>query len=356
MIELPGRPEMAALRDKMIRHARLDQSLLELDAAISDSEEGEFTLFVGPTGIGKTTTLNKEHNNLVERYGPLAALGQVPILSVRTPGMGASGFITKDFYHAIQRRLDEPGIGSKIEYPPVGRDVPLAVRTRYEPESAARWGCIGALQERGVKIILADEAQHLSLTGGAKHVMSLLESIKYLAEESGVRIVLAGTYGLKGLVDLNAQLSRRTWRVHFDRYHLDNDSDRAAFTDVVRAFQANLPDSAVSLEAHSEQLYDMSLGCVGLLKKLLMRALGSALRTDGRITLEQLRKSSDHAARAIMLREITQGEGIFSPDAIAVAPELPPAFRPVGSTATKRQPFKRNPERDPVGPRGSVGR
>jgi hypothetical protein len=90
--------------------------------------------------------------------------------------------------------------------------------------------------------------------------------------------VLVGTYELLGLTNLSAQLSRRTVEVHFGRYLATVDKDRLAFKSVLLTFQRQLPVSEEpDLVGLWERLYEGSLGCVGVLKSWLNRALADAI-------------------------------------------------------------------------------
>jgi hypothetical protein len=90
--------------------------------------------------------------------------------------------------------------------------------------------------------------------------------------------VLNGTYDLPGLTNLSAQLSRHSVEVHFARYRAGVDKDRLAFKSVLLTFQHQLPVSEQpDLVGLWERLYEGSLGCVGVLKSWLNRALADAI-------------------------------------------------------------------------------
>ena len=112
-----------------------------------------------------------------------------------------------------------------------------------------------------------------------RRLLDQLDVIKSLANRSGIPHVLLGTYDLLAFRNLNGQLSRRSTDVHFGRYRAERANEAAIFLNVVRSFEAQLPiDKSIELTKDWEYLYERSIGCVGVLKEWLVRALSRALR------------------------------------------------------------------------------
>ena len=85
---------------------------------------------------------------------------------------------------------------------------------------------------------------------------------------------LVGTYDLMVFRNLSAQLSRRSIDVHFSRYHATNEADVRALKSVLWSFQRNLPvEEEPDLLQHWKYCYERTIGCVGVLKDWLTRAL-----------------------------------------------------------------------------------
>jgi hypothetical protein len=99
--------------------------------------------------------------------------------------------------------------------------------------------------------------------------------------------VLFGTYDLLKLRNANGQLGSRAVTVHFNRYKPDSKADRRDFADVLLSLVAHMPlIETPDLKKHIEYCFEISLGCIGLLKVWLTDALGSVLE-GGRKTLCQ---------------------------------------------------------------------
>src|SRR3989454_1939991 len=117
----------------------------------------------------------------------------------------------------------------------------------------------------------------------------------------------------------NAQLACRSVDVHFPRYDATIDTDAQMFQSVVWALQRQLPvEKEPELLDHWEFLYARSIGCIGLLKMHLNRALNLALAEGTEtVTLAHLRKTAPSETRVeLALRnaleseaELTESEG-----------------------------------------------
>ena len=111
-----------------------------------------------------------------------------------------------------------------------------------------------------------------------------LDVIKSIANRTGTVHVLLGTYELLAFRNLSAQLSRRSIDIHFPRYRADDPNDRKMFLTVLRSFEQQLPLSEPpDLMKEWEYLYERSVGCVGVLKDWLVRALTGVFRRNAAV-------------------------------------------------------------------------
>jgi hypothetical protein len=188
-----------------------------------------------------------------------------------------------------------------------------------------------------------------------------LDVIKSIANRTGTVHVLFGTYDLLAFRNLSGQLSRRSVDVHFCRYRAGNAVDRKIFMNVLGSFERQMPlPEPPELVANWEFLYERSIGCVGVLKEWLVRALAAALsRGASKLTLRDL------AAQALtvsqcekMLAEVTEGEarltesdGTRSRFRLALGlPSLESDQDRAKSPVLRRTlPGQRHAKRDPVG-------
>jgi hypothetical protein len=135
--------------------------------------------------------------------------------------------------------------------------------------------------------------------------------IKSLAENTGMIFVLIGTYELLPLRDLSAQLIGRSQDIHFPRYR-STGKELSQFKNVLRTFQDALPfveETDVLLE-HWEFCYERSIGCVGNLRLMLVRAVHAALWAGAKtLGWNHLKTHAFREAESYeMMREAYEGE------------------------------------------------
>lgn len=170
-----------------------------------------------------------------------------------------------------------------------------------------------ALRARKTKFIVIDEAAHIINQCRSAQMLTQFDTLKSLANRCGSQIILVGAYDLHKLVSLSAQLARRTYVVHFERYRRDNAKDWIAFQSTVRAFEKKFPQLwGDKLMPYVEDLYQNSLGCIGTLSGILTRA--EMKHSEGQPWEETLQKALyTNAQVERMLKEIQEGELEINP-------------------------------------------
>jgi hypothetical protein len=137
------------------------------------------------------------------------------------------------------------------------------------------------LRHRRPAAVFIDEAQHLGRIASGRRLSDQLDVIKSMANRTETVHVLLGTYELLVFRNLSGQLSRRSLDVHFARYLADDKEDVEIFKNVLATFQAQLPlPSSCDLVEAWDLMYERSIGCVGIPKEWLVRALTVALADD----------------------------------------------------------------------------
>jgi hypothetical protein len=199
-----------------------------------------------------------------------------------------------------------------------------------------------------------------------------LDSIKSLANSTEIPIVLIGTYELLTLRNLSAQLSRRSVDVHFRRYRADRNDELKAFKNVLWSFQNHLPlHEQPDLIGEWDYFYERSVGCVGVLKVWLTRALAKALKDGGKaLAHKHLAKSALSVSQCEkILDEATEGEALLDDSRedrarLRSSMGLEALFtksngdehaqsseneQKLNRPRKRRRPGERNPKRDPIG-------
>ncbi len=371
--DLLGQPAEARLdyfKAFTIAHPLLKEADAALKQAIHEPAGWSLIFVYGPTGVGKTTLRRRVEKHLKESM--MEALrqdpGLVPVVSMEAAAPDSSQFSWKDYYRRALLAMDEPLIDRKLttQVRSSFRDFRDTFgRSLTDPRVAAielRLALESTLIHRRPAAFFIDEAQHLAKMKSGRKLQDQLDSIKSLASLTNTVHILVGTYELLPFRNLSAQLSRRSIDIHFPRYCAERSEDYAAFRNVVFTFQRHLPlTGETDLLPHLEYCYERSVGCVGLMKDWLTRALALAINQGAgavsRKILERTAWSLDQSER--MARETVDGENevsekeekrdrlrhllrleTTSPAATPVNPAAPHGRPPVG---------RRKPVRDLVG-------
>lgn len=301
---------------KIIAHPCLKEAYDQLIQTIYHPTGASLVFVFGPTGVGKTTLRHRVEQRLIEDAWPDLERnpGRMPMVGIEAIAQSAEKFNWKDYYKRALLALDEPLIENKIDYEIRGieRAAEGKLVIQYNvARSELRRALELCLNHRRLTAFIVDEAQHFNKISGGRRLLDQMDSIKSLAGLTETVHVLVGTYELLGLTDLSAQLSRRSVEIHFSRYRSDWAEDVEIFKSVLLTFQHHLPlREEPDLVSHYDYLYQGSVGCVGILKDWLTRALAVALKNDqNTVTLEHLEKQAVPTRQLLrMAREIKEGE------------------------------------------------
>jgi len=321
----------------------------------------------GCTGVGKSTLHRWVEKILLEEFTEVMEQNPdcIPVASVVTPAPDQGPFNWRDVYVQTMHALGEPRSLTAKKEPNRLQFIPadkLAIAPAI-PRQELRLAMTGCLHMRRVQVLFYDDAQHLQMVTRAQRLQDQMDNLKWMSDVTGTRIVLVGTYDLLNLIDLSGQLARRSTTIHFARYHADEPEEFKQFAGVVYAFQQHLPLAGESnLLDHCDYLYEHSLGCVGLLKEWLERALAQALEVgEERLTEKCLADGVDIRKLVAVAKEAVAGEQrVYGLDGFTAewqgllksAARIPGSARraeQVPSTQpSRRQPGQRIARRDPV--------
>jgi hypothetical protein len=348
----------------LIEHPRLLEALELIIQAIcspgegaSNRRPGTMVLVIGPSRVGKTTLIHLLEERLLARVKAQMQQDQsfIPFASITAPEAGSGRFDWIDYYKPVLRQLGNPFVGSQA----------ALIRARELREAMEE-----ALRYRAPLAIIVDEAHHLAKARSGRRLQDNLDHLKHIENVTGVSHVLVGTYEMRPFRTVNAQLACRSVDVHFPRYDLVKEDDCHIFQSVVWALQRQMPleEEPLLAERHWEFLYARSIGCIGLLKLHLNRALTLALTEDTRtVTETHLRKTAHsdirvkHALHTILESEADFVEADDADEQLLTLlgrPSAPPVTKraktgeeqtSASSTPKKSRVGRRAPGRDPIG-------
>lgn len=323
--------QLKQFKEYAISHPQLAQVDMLLMGAIREPAGFAHVLVYGPSGVGKTTMIRQITKRLngttVDQNGSLSSgyrngnMSPMPLLLVETRPPDGGLFNRTDYYRTALRLLGEPfyerrmmvDIDAEQTWEKKGRGRSKTAQFNDSPE--LRQALEEAMSKRGVKAVILDEAQHLMKIGSGASGGKLLDQldwIKSMTNVTGVLHILIGTYELLNFRNLSGQASRRGLDIHFPRYLFQHELDRQDFQGVLLALlrQVPLQVDIPALMQHWVYFYERSIGCVGVLKDWLIRAVAAALH-DGcdTLTLERLHEHTLSLAQCErMAIEATEGE------------------------------------------------
>lgn len=273
---------------------------------------GALLIFVyGPPGVGKTAL--KDHVIRMER---------VPILSLSARPPLSNSFDWKDFLRSGILALEQSWLNREIALDTGDEEESMHTTqtdrsgTGHRPLNSVkdydlRVSLETAIKRRRPAAVIIDDAQHLGKVSSGRQLQNQLDCIKSLADVTETVLVLIGTYELFTLRNISAQIVGRSITLHFPRYR-STPEELSQFKAVLSAFQDLLPfeeETGILLE-HWEYCYERSLGCIGILHQMLVRAVHSALWMGDKTLREKYlrRHALSKADCDVMLREIQEGE------------------------------------------------
>ena len=287
LLRQPPAARLFYFRTLTIGHPALCEAYEELRCAIRDTAPGSLILVQGPAGVGKTTLLQRTQREITEEMLPELAEDRERLALVRLDAVApeAGSFNWKDYFRRLLVALEEPMVDRKIApaQGATGQHGHLALlASPYSVSAKLRYAAEQALHYRQPLAVMIDDAQHLATVSSGRKLLDQLNTIKSIANLTRTTHVLAGTYELTAFRNLSGQLSRRSLDVRLNHYRAEDEAQRQAFVNALWTFQQHLPVvSPPDLVKDWDYFYERSIGCVGVLKDWLTRALAVALRNGG---------------------------------------------------------------------------
>lgn len=297
-----------AFYDVRVKHPAMQALLQDLIPFLMPHSESNIIVITGATGAGKSTLTRVLLKSLVEDFNQLMQddPSVVPLIAVEAYANGDKRHGFKGLFQDIISQLAEPGTDMKS--PSIKVDGKLMVRpSARETVDGLRRVVEKGLKQRCTRVGVIDEAAHLLRYDKDAVAMQALKS---LSNTTGTKWVLVGSFNLFDLIVEGGEVARRTTVLNLERYRLDNADDRKSFRDVVAKLQARWPSEQVpNFVAISDALLEASLGCIGLLKSLLLDASAMQLRNNEHWKPEFLKKAAKaNRLREVIRREIELGE------------------------------------------------
>lgn len=357
LLQSPVRERIKYFEDIKMYHPKFKEVYNKLLFLANNASEESIIFVYGPTRVGKTF-LGKEIKEkiIMDNYNEIKNdLTFIPVVRVEAPAPERGDFIWKDFYIDILEELNEVLINKKIQTVK-DNEGKIINNRRNSPVGALSKSLRNALIYRGTKLLIIDEAHHLAKTRRGIKLKDQMDVLKSLVNLTGVPIILIGTYELLELRNQSDQLSSRGTEVHFPRYQAGLKGEFQQFVLILKTLQKWLPlKKEPNLLEYFEFFYIQSLGCIGLLKKIVLETFKFELLsnpnlntltkddfTKYQMSREQCKKIKDIAIEGENELGVMNDEKFLN-ELLSVKTEVKETKKSGNS-----KPGERQPKRDPV--------
>lgn len=366
-LAMENQDKVAQFKNFVFGHPIASSTFKELVGALTASVSPRVLIFTGPTGVGKSTLTRAACNRILEYYKKqmIAEPDFVPLATISAVPPNSNGFSWKDFYIRLLSGQHEPLVDRKLLLPRQPSLLPgHGLGEKYLENSVAdslRRAVEEYCRHRRTRFLVIDEAHHMLLVNNQQRLECQFECLKSLTIQTGVTILLTGTYRLLDILEQSGQLTRRSQVIHFPRYDVRHKEDRTDYQKVLGFFETELSKYIpASLIAESEYFYSKSAGCVGILKDWLCSVLEYAL-TEKAQKIDRgfcERFALKNRGLQTIIEEACIGEAKLADvsddylnDLLVNGVLLPHADSQF--PIQKRRPGQRNPKRDLVGRGGA---
>lgn len=273
-------------KDHWAAHKRIKLVAEQVLSLIREPANVGLIHLVGPTGVGKSTVLKYVMTQIFQEALPSLEKdrGWIPAayMLALNPQTGAYDW-TEHFVQTLLA-VQEVLIDRKIALPDSHQDkleFGADIGSTKGSSRALRRAAAKALKNRRCKAFLIDDAQYILKRRSGEQLINQADTIKSFVAQSETLHLLAGTYELLLLRNLNGQYGRLSVTIHFSNYKYEVEDDVIAFIEALNNFLAHLPlKKTPDFKDHWEFCYERCLGCVGILKDWLTRALSKALENN----------------------------------------------------------------------------
>lgn len=330
------------IRRDNFMHPRFAEAYQRTQAHAVFGQPGTVVMVLGATRVGKTTLSRLLEVNLTREVS--GHLTEIPLIRLEAAttdqGFMSSKYLCLRMLQALKHPFYE-GEG----YKPRWSDSETTLRTQIDR----------ALRSRSTKYIFIDEAHHLLRNKNLRNIGAALDSLKCLANEAGVILVLFGGYELLRTCFESAHLNGRSTIIDFRNYQI-NDEDVATYDAILSSIDPYLPwQKGHSLIKHRQLIYAGTMGCYGLLIHWISAAIADMAANGAKtLQLEHFIATKLQEQLIPIQEDIEMGARLMHKlDAkLWTPPSIPQATNVLTTRARRvRKPGVRNPHRDPVGKR-----
>lgn len=286
VLSLPAPDRLSWFASLRFEHRNLSTVIRQLHELMDPHNDIKLIMLVGPTGIGKTSLVDRCVRAIVERYAPARLPHEVPVAFISAPANGERSLSWKVVYSRLHRACGGLLIDQQRSQVVVAGEL-MTLHASRVGLAQRREMLEDEIRNRNVRLLGIDESHHLLRFGQNEAMMDTFKSMADI--QPATKLMLVGTYQIAPLMTTYGQLARRGAILHYQRYHLSRTpkddaptADEEEFRKVLSKFEAHWPCEQVpNLSDTWEVMMKASLGSVGLLKMQLQQLAQLQTRNKG---------------------------------------------------------------------------
>ncbi len=315
----------SALAATVVPHPHLRIAHDRAMEVLTSPADHPFVLVVGPGGVGKSALIRTIDNALAyeSRHAMGADPSFRPAIIVEAPASWTGRFNFPALWERILVAAEAPAVDRLTGDSVVALGIRAGVNGRRGEYGRDMYRLAAqACRDRGVRTVLLDEANHLSVLAGSARAPEQLDVLKDFARAAGVRILLVGAFPALAVRDISFQIGRRFRTVPFLGYDAAVAREREAFANAATAMLELMEGIDVTPdEALIDRLHTGSVGCIGSLRNWLVQAEHHISRAAGRRSLAVALRETAYPASTLRqaVAEIEQGRKTLAGDRPAPA-------------------------------------
>ena len=277
-----ARTALAAARHRFgvefVRHTYFVRTMRLLKKALRNYR---MVVLIGPSRVGKGAILDAYVNEL---NAEVEETSKILAAIVRAESAHRKVFSWKRFWIQCLRAIQDPLPERKVNRASAASGVSRGTGARYRSSSESELAdhFRDAARDRGLHILLVDEALALLKNERGRVLRDQLDVLRNLADTEPFRFVLVSTPRILEHFDLSEELDSRMTLVYFPRYTRDDPDEYKQFRQVVRTFMDSLPKRSRFRLTGSQmlELHKATAGCVGHLVHWFRLAVDECLEAE----------------------------------------------------------------------------
>jgi AAA domain len=254
-----------------------DNALRQVAGYIDDNVPGQLISLIGESKTGKTTLLRAIHHHqrwVAEKRGRRIGVVRIEL------GVSQNGqFDVYDLYYKALEQMGAVLIHQKVPYPPLEAG---ALSKRDLASKGKRRGLEHAFRSATQCekfILIIDEGNTEVGTLSANGLRRFAETLKYIANEYQITVLIAGCPELVTLTSQTDQLIARRAQVLLPAYGVSQ-KERQAVCDFLGELEKTVGGRCAigTLYNHTDEVISLAFGRVGLIINSTARVLGNTNR------------------------------------------------------------------------------